>query len=256
MKNRIDNKVQNGYSLDLGKIIENSFETFKKTFLISGVAFIIIGIVGLILYAGYFGMLYGFSNFTDTMTQIQMDALDANTQIINTIVGSVFAALFAPITAGFLYVNHLANTNKEFGLSTFFYFYKSPKLKDIILNQLIITLAANSVATFLIISNQQIIGMLIQILVPLFTVFSIPLILFGEQNYMDAIIKSAKLFIKQPLILIVALIIAGIGSMVGIIALCIGIFFTLPYYFSVIYAAYENGIGIEETSPIDEIGLE
>ena len=73
---------------------------------------------------------------------------------------------------------------------------------------------------------------------------------------MDAIIKSAKLFIKQPLILIVALIIAGIGSMVGIIALCIGIFFTLPYYFSVIYAAYENGIGIEETSPIDEIGLE
>ena len=256
MKNTIDNKVQNGYSLDLGKIIENSFETFKKTFLISGVAFIIIGIVGLILYAGYFGMLYGFSNFTDTMTQIQMDALDANTQIINTIVGSVFAALFAPITAGFLYVNHLANTNKEFGLSTFFYFYKSPKLKDIILNQLIITLAANSVATFLIISNQQIIGMLIQILVPLFTVFSIPLILFGEQNYMDAIIKSAKLFIKQPLILIVALIIAGIGSMVGIIALCIGIFFTLPYYFSVIYAAYENGIGIEETSPIDEIGLE
>ena len=256
MKNRIDNKVQNGYSLDLGKIIENSFETFKKTFLISGVAFIIIGIVGLILYAGYFGMLYGFSNFTDTMTQIQMDALDANTQIINTIVGSVFAALFAPITAGFLYVNHLANTNKEFGLSTFFYFYKSPKLKDIILNQLIITLAANSVATFLMISNYQIIGMLIQILVPLFTVFSIPLILFGEQNYMDAIIKSAKLFIKQPLILIVALIIAGIGSMVGIIALCIGIFFTLPYYFSVIYAAYENGIGIEETSPIDEIGLE
>ena len=52
MKNRIDNKVQNGYSLDLGKIIENSFETFKKTFLISGVAFIIIGIV-LLLFFGY-----------------------------------------------------------------------------------------------------------------------------------------------------------------------------------------------------------
>ena len=41
MKNRIDNKVQNGYSLDLGKIIENSFETFKKTFLISGVALLL-----------------------------------------------------------------------------------------------------------------------------------------------------------------------------------------------------------------------
>ena len=45
MKDRIDQKVQNGYSLDLGKIIENSFETYKKTFLISGVAIILIGIV-------------------------------------------------------------------------------------------------------------------------------------------------------------------------------------------------------------------
>lgn len=256
MKNRIDQKVQNGYSLDLGKIIENSFETYKKTFLISGVAVIIIGIVAIVLYAGYFGILYGFGNFTETMTQIEANTLNTTTQIINTIVVSIFAALFAPISAGFLYVNHLAKINKEFGLSTFFDFYKSDKLKDIVINQLIITLAVNSIATFFLISNLQIIGVLIQILIPLFTIFSIPLIVFGEQNYMDAIIKSAKLFVKQPLIIIVALIIGAIGSMVGFIALCIGIFFTFPYYFSVLYATYENGIGLEETSPIDEIGLE
>jgi len=256
MRENIDIKVQNGYTLDLGKIIENSFETYKKTFLISGVAIMLIGIVAIILYAGYFGILYGFGNFAETMTQIESNALDITTQIINTIIGSVFAALFAPISAGFLYVNHLAKTNKEFGLSTFFDFYKSNKLKDIIINQLIITLTVNSIATFFIVSNHQTIGLLIQILIPLFTIFSTPLIIFGDQNYMDAIIKSAKLFVKQPLIIIVVLLIGAIGSMVGFIALCIGIFFTLPYYFSIVYATYENGFGCIETSPIDEIGLE
>ena len=124
MKDRIDQKVQNGYSLDLGKIIENSFETYKKTFLISGVAIILIGIVAIILYAGYFGILYGFGNFAETITQIEANALNTTTQIINGIVGALFGALFAPILAGFIYVNHLAKTNKEFGISTFFDFYK------------------------------------------------------------------------------------------------------------------------------------
>lgn len=256
MKNSIDNKVQNGYSLYLGKILDNSFETYKKTFLVSGVAVIIIGIIGIFIYAGYFGLLYGFSNFTEAMTQIQANALDATTQIINTIFGSIFAALFAPITAGFIYVNHLAKTNKEFGLASFFDFYKSNKLKDIVVSQLIITLVINSLAVIFVITNHQFIGLLFQILLPLFTFFTIPLLIFGEQNFMDAIIKSAKLFIKQPLLIFVAFLIGAIGSVVGIIVLCIGLFFTLPYYFSVVYATYENGIGINEISPIDEIGIE
>ena len=256
MKNRIDEKVQNGYSLDLGKIIENSFETFKKTFLISGVAIIIIGIVAVIFYAGYFGILYGFGDFAKNMTEMQAKALDTSTQIINTLLGSVFAALFAPISAGFIYVNHLAKTNKEFGLGTFFEFYKSDKLKDLIICQLLITLTLSSIATLLVITNYLIIAVMVQALITLFTILSIPLIIFGNQNYLDAIIKSVKLFLKQPFVIILALLVGAIGCMLGFFALCLGIFFTFPYIYSVEYAIYENGIGFEEKSPIDEIGLE
>ena len=179
MKDRIDQKVQNGYSLDLGKIIENSFETYKKTFLISGVAIILIGIVAIILYAGYFGILYGFGNFAETMTQIEANALNTTTQIINGIVGALFGALFAPILAGFIYVNHLAKTNKEFGISTFFDFYKSPALKDIIISQVIITVALNAIATLLIITNHQFIAFFVQLIIYLLTYFTMPLIIFG-----------------------------------------------------------------------------
>ena len=256
MKNRIDEKVQNGYSLDLGKIIENSFETFKKTFLISGAAFIIIGIVAAIIYVGYFGILYGFGDFAKNMTEIQAKALDTSTQIINTLFGSIFAAFFAPISAGFIYVNHLAKNNKEFGLGTFFEFYKSDKLKDLIICQLLISLTLGSTATLLVVTNHPFIAFMVQVLITLFTILSIPLIIFGNQNYLDAITKSIQLFLKQPFVIILALLIGAIASIIGIFAFCLGIFFTLPYLLSVEYAIYENGIGFDKTSPIDEIGLE
>ena len=98
--------------------------------------------------------------------------------------------------------------------------------------------------------------MIIQITIPLFTLFCIPLIIYGEQNFMESLVKSIKLFIKNPFIIIISLIIAFFGIMVGIIALCVGILFTIPYYFSMVYAIYEQAIGFKEKSVIDEIGLE
>ena len=256
MKEIIDQKVKKGYPLDLGKIIEVSFETYKKTFLLSGVAIIIATIVLSVVYVGYFGILYGFGDFTKTISELQTDTLNPTMQIINAAFGIIFASLLAPLVAGFINVNHLAKTNQEFGIGSFFDYYKSAFLKDLILNQLIIALFLNSIATFLILSNHQFIAMIIQITIPLFTLFCIPLIIYGEQNFMESLVKSIKLFIKNPFIIIISLIIAFFGIMVGIIALCVGILFTFPYYFSMVYAIYEQAIGFKEKSVIDDIGLE
>lgn len=256
MKEIIDQKVEKGYTLDLGKIIEVSFEAYKKTFLLSGVAIIIAGIVLSVLYVGYFGILYGFGDFTKTISELEADTLNPTMQVINAAFGIIFASLLAPLIAGFINVNHLAKTNQEFGIGSFFDFYKSSFLKDLILNQLIIALFLNSIATFLVLTDHQFIALIIQITIPLFTVFCIPLIIYGEQNFIEALVKSIKLFVKNPFIIIIALIIAFFGMLVGFIALCIGILFTIPYYFSMVYTIYEQAIGFKEESVIDQIGLE
>jgi hypothetical protein len=64
------------------------------------------------------------------------------------------------------------------------------------------------------------------------------------------------LFIKKPFIIAIALLIAGIGMFLGIFALCIGIIFTVPYLYSMYYAIYAQSVGFQNTSPIDEIGIE
>ena len=256
MKEIIDQKVQNGYALDLGKIIEVSFENFKKSFLLSGVTLLIAAFVLACIYVAFFGILYGFGDFVSIMTELESDALNPAMQMINATFGVIILGIMSPLLAGFININHLAKTNQEITISSFFDFYKSPYLKDLILNQIIVAIFTNSIVLFLMLTNHQFISIILQILIPLFMIFCIPLIIYGEQNYLEAITKSIRLFIKSPFVIFVAFLVGALGSFVGLIGLCIGVIFTLPYYFSILYAIYDQAVGFKEVSIIDEIGLE
>ncbi|MFD2909239.1 hypothetical protein ACFSX9_10925 [Flavobacterium ardleyense] len=256
MKKSIDQKLQSGYPLELGKIIEESFERYKQTFVLSGIATIIIAVIMILIYVGYFGILYGFGDFSKTMADLEMGKSNVTMIIINASVGVLIGSLSAPIVAGFINVNHLAKNNKEFGLGSFFDFYKTTFFKDIFLNQLLISVFLNATVAILTINNSPFLALSLQIIVALFTIFCIPLIIYGQQNYMDALVKSIGLFLKNPFVILIAFIVGALGILVGLIGLCIGIFFTIPFYFSVIYTIYEQAIGFNDKSVIDEIGLE
>lgn len=256
MKNIIEQKVRNGYSLDLGKLIDESFATFKKTFLIAGLGLLIISVVMVIIYLGILGTFFGFSNFTETMTSLETLATDTTFIIINAAVTMLFSALFAPITAGFIHLNHLASTNKEIQLGTIFDFYKAPYFNQIFLSYLVIGFITSITTAGLSLLGNEFMNTIFQIIVGLFTIFTIPLIIYGKQNYTEAITNSIQLYSKQPFIIFIAMIIAVIGMLLGIFVLCIGIIFTIPYLYSMHYAIYAQSIGFQNTSPIDEIGIE
>ncbi|MNY30098.1 hypothetical protein D3C86_1641840 [compost metagenome] len=59
---------------------------------------------------------------------------------------------------------------------------------------------------------------------------------------------------KQPLIIALLFIVAGIGSAIGFIGCCIGVVFTIPVTYSVKYAIYSAIIKIERPDSIDSIG--
>ena len=260
MKKIVDQKLQKGYTLDLGKLIEESFEYFKKTFLIGGLAFMIIGVAIVICYATLFGIIFGFGNFVDSITQLGLNASKPSYVIGNVVLTTIFSAIMAPLTAGFINLNHLARNNKEINVSNVFEFFKSIYFRDIFTAYLIIGFTNSVVSAISLLNPQNIVLSLLTSVfsgvVALFTIFVIPLIIYGEQNFSSAISKSISLFLKQPLYIILALIIAVIGCFLGFIALCIGIFFTFPYLYSMHYAIYEQAIGFEDKSQIEEIGLE
>ena len=64
----------------------------------------------------------------------------------------------------------------------------------------------------------------------------------------------SEILLKQPLVILGLIIVSFIASLTGLIAFCIGIFFTMPFLYSMEYALYNSIIGIDSVSEIDELG--
>ncbi|WP_130734597.1 hypothetical protein [Flavobacterium sp. J27] len=261
MNTTIREKIRNGFNLDLGKLIEDCFEIYKKIFLIGGLGFLLVSIFGILFYGFLVAMLYGVSDIAEWA--MKMEAMQHEIRFIigNIIMTVFFAALIAPLNAGFLKLCFLSKRNQELKLGVVFDYYKSKYLKDIIIGSVIIALTSTTFisaikvfpfSSFTIFLN--LIGVLIQILVSLFTILFIPLVIFGNQNYTDAIQNSIKLTAKKPFHIILALVIAVIGAFLGLIGFCIGVFFTMPLYVAMIFSIYDNIVGVEEYNVLDEIG--
>ena len=59
---------------------------------------------------------------------------------------------------------------------------------------------------------------------------------------------------RQIFVLLGLLIVAAILVGIGIFGFCIGIFFTIPFLYSSYYVIYNEIIGSEHKSEIDQIG--
>lgn len=258
---KIKEKIRNGYSLDLGKLIEDCFEIYKKTFLISGLGFIVVTICSLLLY-GFLALIFvGVTNLSDWV--VKMESMQQNIGFVigNFVVTIAFSALIAPLNAGFLKLCFLAKRNQEQNLGVIFEYYKSKFLKDIIIGSVIIAVTSMIVSTvfqFIPLSVAgffvKILGFFIQMAILVFTILFTPLVIFANKNYAEAIEDSVKLVAKKPFHIILALLIAAICASLGVIGICIGLFFTLPIYIAMIFSIYDNVVGIEEYNVLDEIG--
>jgi hypothetical protein len=63
---------------------------------------------------------------------------------------------------------------------------------------------------------------------------------------LDAMKSSATIYLKQPFLILGLLIVAGFASLIGLIGFCIGIFFTIPFVYSLSYTLYFSIIGTEK----------
>jgi hypothetical protein len=262
---RLEEIKRNGYRLDLGEAINDIFENYKKIALLSGAVLLLVAIVASIVFGGFAAFFLGIAALTDTFTDLSEGIpLTSSALIINLVLSIIGYGLFAPITAGIIQMAHNASMKEDFDFGTAFMHFKSVYFKDLFLSAAFITLVGSGtgVAIQLLILNNPdgfhtvgtAISGLISLLVPLFTLVVIPMIIFGKLEAFDAIKGSFIVVSKQVWVIILLAIIFFIFAMLGIIALCIGIIFTVPIFYSMQYIIYQSALPIEENSELDEIG--
>lgn len=263
---RVQEIKNNGYYLDIGDVISQTFENYKRIALLSGAVILLLTIVFVVAIAGIGGVFGLAMSFTDFLTEYSVGHFSAAILLMNLAVSVVgYALIVAPITAGIIQMAHNAETNKDFDFSTAFSHYKTRHFKDLFLSAAVITFTSSGIGTLIQLSNLYfsdailtfalaVISFFVSVLVPIFTLLTIPFIIFGNLDAMGAIKASITTVSKRFWMILLLMIIFIICSMLGIIALCIGIFFTLPIYLSSQYIIYRNAVPMEEKDELDEIG--
>lgn len=257
VKERIEEIRNNGYQLDFGIVFEHAFENYKKIALYAGLMLLVfsvlITIIMLMGVVSYIGIenLEDFSNklkqFSELKTMPLEVAIPMNAGLI------LFSALINPFMAGFLKMADCGEKGEEFHVSTMFTYYKLPYFINIFSAVFMITFLSTGLSVLLEYAGFSFIGSIISITLSFITFLTIPLLIFGNLNPVDAIKSSITIVSKQPLVLLGLLIVAGIGSVIGIFGFCIGIFFTMPFMYSMNYVIYKTIIGIDAPSEIEEI---
>lgn len=253
-KERIEEIKREGYTIDFSDIFNKAFENYKKIALNGGIVFILFSILMVGLLLGAVALFTGFSAFSQTLSGFKPENF-TGIYILFYILGVVLiTALISPFSAGILKMAHCAAQNKEFSVGTAFDYYNSSYFKELFVAAILISGFSIGINTGLEKLGIWFVGSIISYTITFFTFLTIPLIIFGNLKAIDAIQGSFLIVSKNIFVLLGLLIVSVLAIMIGLIGFCIGIFFTIPFLYSIYYCIYNHIMGIEEKSELDDIG--
>ena len=243
---RLQDIEKNGYQIDFGNVFNHAFENYKKIALYAGSVIVIFSILFIVFSAFSLVSVIGIAEMTELSSGEQKIEKFMQSNILEMGIISVFiSTLLSPFQAAFLKMADHGERDENFPVSSLFSFYKLPYLKEIIVSAFLISAVSLAQATLFRYIKFEFLGMLINFFISFTTLLAVPLIVFGNLNAIDAIKHSIQIVLKQPLVLLALMIIALIGSAVGFMACCFGVFFTMPFLYSMNYVIYSNIVGID-----------
>ncbi|HEU4496471.1 MAG TPA: hypothetical protein VFR70_05430 [Flavobacterium sp.] len=253
-KQKISDIKKNGYSLDIGEALSETLKNYQKTVWISGAAFLLFALVLTGITLGLSAIVFGAGTFAELVGDFRVANFSLVSAFIELLMGVVLAAVICPFYAGLLKTCHLASQSKPFDFSTVFDYYKSEYLRQLIISGVLISVVTSGFVTIIGFGGYYFMAAIFRYIVQFITLFTIPCIIFGNLKAVQAIESSIILVFKNFAIILILMVVSVIMAASGIIALCIGIFFTLPIIFSMQYIIYKKAVGIYDDDELDKIG--
>jgi hypothetical protein len=243
-KPKIEQTTSFKNKLDIGETINNAIEIYKKTVLTGGLGFLILFSILLFFAAVGLGFFINPEDLQETLKNFNPEKLSTKGQIIYFGSSILVNVLISPFIAGMLKMADDAHKNEEVSVSSIHFYINSPFFLDITLATFLITTTSvvSSVAIRMVLPGN--IGLFISTIVSLsisiLTIIAIPLIIFKNSNYLDALKNSLQAIGQNFFIVLLLLFVAGIFAMVGVFAFCIGLFFTIPFTYAMQYSIYKR----------------
>lgn len=245
VQNRLEEIKKNSYTLDFSIVFNLAFENYKKITLYGAliifVFFVLITVIATIGLIAIFGAA-ALSDFFKP-ENLKPEIFSFNTLIVLSGISIVTSSLLSPLPTAFIKMAQCAENDEEFKVASMFHYYKAPYFVALFASTFIVALVSSAISLLLNYFEIPFVNVLFTIVISLFTLFVVPLIIFGKLTAVEAINASILIVSKQPLLIFALAVVGYIGTMVGFIGCCIGIFFTIPFMYSLYYSLYSEIIG-------------
>ena len=255
-KQKLEEIKKTGYDLNIGEVLALTIKNYKKTVWVNGAAFLLFAFVLVGITFGLSAIVFGADSFSNMFGDFQVANFSLVEIFFTLLIAVVLAAIICPFYAGLLKVSHSAYTHKTYSFSTVFDYYKSDLLRQLVISGVLISSASSLIVTLIEFSGYLFLVKFISYFIQFLTVFTIPFIIFGKLKALEAIEASILIVSRNFFAILLLMIVSIVLTALGLIALLIGIFFTLPIIFSMQYVIYKKAVGIYDEDSIDDIGID
>lgn len=268
VKNKLEQIKREGYGLHLEGVLSDAFDIHKKSILPGFVATFLYIVVMMVVGLTMFESIYGVS-ITEFIEVIQrnpqalessVENISLTSKLIYAAVSGIAAGLIAPLLSGLYKIAYNTKFGRNGSVGDLFTYYKQPYFSNI----LIFSFLFSFILQIVNIGLEQVlpglgsfIGIVLQIILGVTFVLTVPFIVFGHLNWTEALKASMAVTSKNWFFLLFILAIAFIIFIIGIFFCGIGMFFTYPFMFFVTFVLYDKIIGFPGTNDdISKIGEE
>ncbi|MDR1877339.1 MAG: hypothetical protein LBQ84_06915 [Flavobacteriaceae bacterium] len=253
---RIDKLKERGYELPLSKILEDSFTIWKKI-IFYGIFYILFSYLFNNLVTTFFSNILGThsidSEFSESIMRLSEDPYAFQKMVsqfqeyINnpliikkTLLSSLVSLLIYPMGAGVIFCAYQADKNGAASFKDLFKGFQGNKF----LNLIGLTL----VFTIVMIISMFLLFIPAIYLTPAF-ILAGAFIVIDDVPLLQAVKSSFQVVnIRFRQVLLILIISFLISKVLGFLLCIIGLIFTLPFSFAVVYSIYKNTLGTVETT--------
>lgn len=252
VKNRIEEIKKQGYNFDFSVTFNHAFEIYKKIAAMAGLAFLLFAILLFIVASIYIGTSLDWQNISQNPEQFQLKNFSTAGIISYAVAMILFTAISVPLSAGFIKMCYDADKGEEITIGTAFRYYTGHYFVDLFMAGLLLGTFNIGLSILFEFIDYAALGTIITVLVGIFAILFVPMIIFGNLRPIEAIKASFIVVSKEFLMIFLMIVIAYLIAFCGILACCVGLFFTMPILYAVQYSIYLHAVGIAENTQTED----
>lgn len=249
LKQTIQRILHEGYDIQPFLVMREAAVYYKKTILLVVVSLLLAFFAASFL--GSFALTQiADINETTTPAEIQEQIIQLMNKLTEPpllytylLFAVLFSALSSVLIAGFYKINAEAALGQTPRFISVFKYFFNIKGLYVFVAQGLITLFFTVFSVLLKEFQLEMVSVIINWLVNILTIFVTPLIIFGRMSPFAAIKTSIQVVNKQPIPIILTVILNYFLVFSGLFFFLVGILITLPYLFSIYFTLYKQIIG-------------